>query len=228
MKASLVFLIITYWFCPKDSLAQQQDFKGYFFVKSYVNQKGVEVPEIQDLFFKTPKGTYFVKDCAGITQNKEKLHLKKAIIRGSLMTGLLDDCTTSELNQSRVGQHLVIIDYVVESTFYFSLSDGSGNTLTLKEDKLSYFPVTREMSSSGVYDGGIQKEMTLSSNDRILIMRNFRKTMHATKPILCQGLREKGKVIVSYAQLGEDQDFCCPENKKWQKFIRKTKKQLGQ
>ncbi len=43
--------------------------------------------------------------------------------------------------------------------------DGSGNAYKITADSISYFPITREMSSSGMYDGGKEAHKSITKSD---------------------------------------------------------------
>jgi hypothetical protein len=228
MKVSVIYMFLVFVLKSFGSFSQSQDFKGVFYVKNYVNQKGVENPEVKDIFFKSTKGTFIIKDCEGKISNKESIHLKKAILRANLQVGQIDVCDANDQSQSRVGKHLVPLEVIIENQFQFYYQDGSGNTFKLYGDTLSYTPVTKEMSSSGIYSGGTKKSVVLSENNRILIIRNFRRTIHASPLSPCEGIREKGKIAVSYAQIGEEREYCGAETKRWRRFKKKLNTLLNQ
>jgi len=221
MKASFIYLCLAIVLRANGSFSQLQDFKGVFYVKNYVNQKGTEIAEVKDVFFKSSKGTFIIKDCEEKISNKESIHLKKAILRANLQVGPIDVCDVNDQSQSRVGKHLIPLEVIMENEFRFYLQDGSGNAFFLNGDTLSYVPVSKEMSSSGVYSGGEQKTILLSENNRILVTRNFRRTNRSSLLSPCDGIREKGKIAVSYAQLGGDRVYCGSETKQWQRFKKK-------
>jgi hypothetical protein len=208
--------------------AQSIDFKGYFFVQSYRNQKGIVIDSVKDIFLKTAKGTFFVKDCNSILPLSNELHLKKVILRGKFEKGYLDFCVVNEIQQSRYGEHIILEDFVLESNFSYSISDGSGNSYTLKGPVLKYVPVTKEMSSSGMYSGGTQKEIELSENERIMLIRSFRRVLKKTRPVSCENNRPMGSIAFQFSQLGEDKNYCCPDSKKWKRFIDRNRILLNQ
>jgi len=43
--------------------------------------------------------------------------------------------------------------------------DGSGNAYKITTDSISYFPITRKMSSSGMYDGGKEAHKSITKSD---------------------------------------------------------------
>ncbi|MBM3160107.1 MAG: hypothetical protein FJZ66_02135 [Bacteroidetes bacterium] len=221
MKVSVFHMFLVLVLKSFCYFAQPQDLKGVFYVKNYINRKGVENPEVKDIFFKSSKGTFIIKDCEGKISNKESIHLKKAILRANLQVGPIDVCDVNDQSQSRVGKHLIPLEVIMENEFRFYLQDGSGNAFFLNGDTLSYVPVSKEMSSSGVYSGGEQKTILLSENNRILVTRNFRRTNRSSLLSPCDGIREKGKIAVSYAQLGGDRVYCGSETKQWQRFKKK-------
>lgn len=223
IKVSFMISFYLSVFCSVQILAQSIDFKGYFFIQSYRNQKGIENDSIKDIFLKNSKGTFFVKDCNNRLPSTNDLHLKKAIVRGKLEKGPLDNCNVRDIHQSRYGEHIVLEDFVLESNFSYSLSEGSGNRYILEGNVLMYLPVSKEISSSGMYSGGTKKEIVLSENERILLIRNFRKTMRKTSLVICEKNRSIGSIAVSFSQLGEDKEYCCEENKRWSLFIKRNK-----
>jgi hypothetical protein len=78
MKVSCVIICSALFFRAFGSFSQPKDFKGVFYVKNSVNQKGVEIPNVKDVFFKSTNGTFILKDCDGKIKNKESIHLKKS------------------------------------------------------------------------------------------------------------------------------------------------------
>jgi hypothetical protein len=228
MKVSVFHMFLVLVLNSFCYFAQPQDLKGVFYVKNYINRKGVENPEVKDIFFKSSKGTFIIKDCEEKISNKESIHLKKAILRANLKVGQIDVCDANGQYQSRVGKYLVPLEVIIENQFQFYYHEGSGNTFKLNGYTLSYTPVTKEMSSSGMYSGGTKKSVVLSENNRILIIRNFRRTIHASPLSPCEGIREKGKIAVSYAQLGEEREYCGVETKRWQRFKKKLNTLLNQ
>jgi len=210
---------LTLLILPQLCGAQSRDFKGYFFVRNYINQKGVEVDSVKDVFLKTKKGIFFIKDCREILSKSDNLHLKKAIVRGEIQRGELDLCDKNSIQQSRIGEHISLEDLVMESSFSYTLSDGSGNRYSLDGNSLTYLPVSKEMSSSGMYDGGVKKEKVLSENERIMLIRSFRRVLKKTRPVSCENNRPMGSIALRFSQLGEDKNYCCPDSKKWKRFI---------
>ena len=228
MKVSCVIICLASFLRAFGSFSQPQDFKGVFYVKNRVNQKGVEILDVKDVFFKSTNGTFILKDCDGKIKNKESIHLKKAILRANLQTGPIDVCDVNDQSQSRVGKHLIPLEIILENQFSFYFEDGSGNAFKLSGDTLSFIPVAKEVSSSGMYSGGTKKSVVLSENNRIMVIRNFRRTIHSSPLRPCEGIREKGKIAVSYAQLGEEREYCGAETKHWQRFKKKLKVLLNQ
>lgn len=215
---SLIFLGSTL-----SSVAQNKDFRGYLFVQNYKNQKGVEIDSVKDVFLKTNKGAFFIKDCRKILSKKENLHLKKVILRGEILRGELDLCEKNVIQQSRIGEYISLEDLIIESSFSYTISDGSGNQYSLDGNILTYLPVSKETSSSGMYDGGVKKEKVLTENERIALVRYFRKTLNKTKPPLCSKAWPIGRISISFSQLGEDKEYCCLENKRWERFLGRNK-----
>jgi hypothetical protein len=150
------------------------------------------------------------------------------MLRANLQTGPIDVCDVNDQSQSRVGKHLIPLEIILENQFSFYFEDGSGNAFKLSGDTLSFIPVAKEMSSSGMYSGGTKKSVVLSENNRIMVIRNFRRTIHSSPLSPCKGIREKGKIAVSYAQLGEEREYCGVETKHWQRFKKKLKDLLNQ
>ena len=58
--------------------------------------------------------------------------------------------------------------------------DGSNNTYTISDGKLSYDPVTKEESSSGEYSGGDPKKVMLKDEEEIQLMHLFDKALEDT------------------------------------------------
>ena len=226
MRILHVAILISFYlttFCSETVFAQSLDFKGYFVIQNYRNQKGIQIDSIKDVFLKTSKGTFFVKDCNNLLPSTNELHLKKVILRGNFEKGPLDFCNVNGVQQSRFGEHIILEDLVMESSFSYTLSDGSGNRYILEDSVLKYIPVTKELSSSGMYDGGSKKEKVLSQNERIMLIRNFRKTMRKSRLASCEKGRSMASIAIRFSQLGEDKEYCCEENKRWSLYIKRNK-----
>ena len=222
LQGILFILLYLSTLSSETTFAQMIDFKGYFFIQSYRNQKGVVNESVKDVFLKTSKGTFFVKDCNNLLPSANELHLKKVILRGTLEKGPLDFCIDNGMQQSRYGEQIILEEFILESDFSYSLSDGAGNRYVLEGSVLKYFPVLKESSSSGMYSGGIQKEKALSQNERILLIRNFRKTLKKTRPVTCEKNRPMGSIAIRFSQLGEDKNYCSDKIKIWRHFIEKN------
>ena len=204
MRILHVAILISFYlttFCSETVFAQSLDFKGYFVIQNYRNQKGIQIDSIKDVFLKTSKGTFFVKDCNNLLPSTNELHLKKVILRGNFEKGPLDFCNVNGVQQSRFGEHIILEDLVMESSFSYTLSDGSGNRYILEGSVLKYIPVTKELSSSGMYD----------------------KTMKKTRLASCEKGRSMASIAIRFSQLGEDKEYCCEENKRWSLFIKRNK-----
>ena len=52
-------------------------------------------------------------------------------------------------------------------------SDGNGNYYKITKDSISYEPIKREMSSSGIYDGGEGKSNKITEAEFTLIFKEF-------------------------------------------------------
>jgi hypothetical protein len=62
----------------------------------------------------------------------------------------------------------------------YAYLDGSGNKYELIKGELEYNPVKKENSSSGEYSGGVQKKVTLTSDEISLLKDTFEKGIKAT------------------------------------------------
>lgn len=55
--------------------------------------------------------------------------------------------------------------------------DGAGNKYEIKELKLSYFPIKKEESSSGTYDGGVAYTKELTKLDLVKFVDVFERAL---------------------------------------------------
>jgi hypothetical protein len=63
----------------------------------------------------------------------------------------------------------------------YTYADGSGNKYKLQKFKLSYFPITPDMSSSGTYSGGEPFKIDLERLDLIKLIDVFERALWANK-----------------------------------------------
>jgi hypothetical protein len=215
---SILFTLISW-------MAKSQDYKGTFFVSEFLNKKGEKVEGKFDLFFKTKGKTYIVKDCKGVLEDKKKLHLQKAIIQADLLTGPIDYCDPTIQMEGRWGEHLNLVDMVMEKNFKYQIEDGSGNQYIIYGSKVTYNPISKSLSSSGFYDGGKGGEYNLENNERILLMRKFKRVIKSSNLTPCSD-RKMLTVRVQYDQLGEDQIWCSAQTKQWEKFFKHINKSM--
>ena len=63
----------------------------------------------------------------------------------------------------------------------YTYADGSGNKYKLQKFKLSYYPITPDMSSSGTYGGGEPFTIELEKLDLIKLIDVFERAMWSEK-----------------------------------------------
>ncbi|MFT4533874.1 MAG: hypothetical protein ACJA1A_000082 [Saprospiraceae bacterium] len=63
----------------------------------------------------------------------------------------------------------------------YSYYDGAGNNYEIKDLKLSYFPIKKEESSSGTYDGGIAYTKELTKLDLVKFVDVFERAIWTEK-----------------------------------------------
>lgn len=217
-----VFLIL--WGTYFSQSSNTKELVGIFFETNFQTKKGSK-SGIKDLYFRTDKEMIFIKRCESQVDLPLDIHLQKVLLRLEIKKGNWDSCD-SNMAQSRYGIYAKIIDAVLESEFYFSISDGSGNVYQLMDSILSYTPVEKTSSSSGFYDGGVKMEKILDVNDRRMIVRKFKKTFQKDKMISNGGAREMGTIRIQFNELGEDQPVVSYNQLIWDKYLMYLKKKL--
>ncbi len=88
-----------------------------------------------------------------------------------------------------------------EQNIVLSYSDGSGNTWKINVDSIIYMPMTPELSSSGIYNGGIEVRKSFDETRFAEILSEFEKifkntSIHIPKRIMTSGMlmiHEKNK-----------------------------------
>ncbi len=93
------------------SYAQSTNYKGYFLVTNFTDKKGRIHDDKHEIFLKTKRGTFFLKDCDKILPPATRLHRKKVLIHGKLQNGDLDNCNYDEDIQSRGGVFIEIENF---------------------------------------------------------------------------------------------------------------------
>jgi len=124
----------------------------------FVDKGGRQHNDIKDFYFLTSDSEDFINvpKCSGIKGKMSDYSYWYVKARVKNFDGLWD---TDDPNvQSRVGPYLIFdtivkIDYPVKIIF----SDGNANTYKITQSTITYTPVTKEESSSGIYSGGEAK-----------------------------------------------------------------------
>lgn len=212
----------SFLFCFSPFFIKAQDFvemKGQFFVKNFTNKAGKST-RMNEYYFRSKGEYYFIKNCESKFKTTTTNHLQKAIILAIKKEGSIDLCDDHSMAQSRIGNYISIKKAITESNFGFTLCDISGNCLILKEDSLFYQPMTPELSSSGTYSGGSAKAIYVLRNDRIWLVRYFKKTLHQTMNDLYYS-KKKGEYYIKYDGLRGDVKLISKDFKKWDRFKNK-------
>ncbi len=129
----------------------------------FVDKGGRQHQDIKDYYFLTADSEDFINvpKCRGIKEKMSEYSYWFVKARVKNFDGLWD---TDDPNvQSRVGPYLIFdtivkIDYPVKIVF----SDGNANTYKITQSTITYTPVTKEESSSGIYSGGEAKIASIS------------------------------------------------------------------
>ncbi|MDD3741493.1 MAG: hypothetical protein PHH30_09640, partial [Bacteroidales bacterium] len=129
----------------------------------FVDKGGRPHQDIKDYYFLTADSEDFinVSKCKGIKEKMSEYSYWYVKARVKNFDGLWD---TDDPNvQSRVGPYLIFdtivkIDYPVKIIF----ADGNANTYKISQSTITYTPVTKEQSSSGIYSGGEAKIASIS------------------------------------------------------------------
>jgi hypothetical protein len=221
------FLLFLMFFCHYFLMFSQKvvQLKGNFFVKNFTNKAG-EQTNLIDYYFYANGNYALIKNCESNYKVTPKCHLQKAIILAIEKDGLIDQCEENSLVQSRTGKYISIENAITETNFSFKICDISGNCVILREDTLYYEPILTEQSSSGLYNGGQSKAIHIDRNDRIWLIRNFKKTLNNSENELFNS-RKKGEYYIVYSGLYGDIQIVSRDLKNWNKFKRKILKKLG-
>ena len=157
----------------------------------FVDKGGHAHQDIKDYYFLTSNKVDFINvpKCSGIEKGISDYSYWYVKARVKNFDGLWD---TDDPNvQSRVGPYLIFdsiikIDYPVRIIF----SDGNSNVYKISQTSISYTPVTKEESSSGIYSGGESKIASLSKEKFANIFINA-ESMISNKTITTDK-RQKG------------------------------------
>ncbi|HOZ31153.1 MAG TPA: hypothetical protein PLL66_09565 [Bacteroidales bacterium] len=129
----------------------------------FTDKGGREHQDIKDFYFLTKNSEDFINipKCTGINEPISDYSYWFVKARVKNYDGLWD---TDDPNvQSRVGPYLIFdtiikIDYPERITF----SDGNANTYKISNSTITFTPVTKEESSSGIYSGGVARIVSIS------------------------------------------------------------------
>lgn len=93
----------------------------------------------------------------------------------------------------------------------FDYADGNGNLFSVTQTKLSYKPITKEMSSSGFYSGGEPKVVSLTFLQKKKLEKAFQKMTKAPSNELEKD-RLKGTGVLKFKTQEEEKIFIFQHN----------------
>ena len=82
-------------------------------------------------------------------------------------------------------------------------SDGNGNFYKITRDSIMYKPVSKEMSSSGIYSGGEAAQKKITAEDFKTIQEQFVTIFKNKKIHITQRMKTSGMLIITYSNLTE-------------------------
>lgn len=76
-------------------------------------------------------------------------------------------------------------------------ADGNGNYYKITQDSIFYKPITKEMSSSGLYDGGKPAQKTITEKEFMAVQNKF-EDIFETKNIHIQyRMKTSGQLVIN-------------------------------
>jgi len=199
----------------KQAKIEQCWFNGYVFIKTFVDKGNREHPDIFDYYFRYDDKNYFIKisECSNANKLSE---LKGSIVRakGEFKNGLWD---TNDGNvQSRIGDYFVFSEIeALRKPVKVHYTDGNNNRHVLTTSSISYFPVSPIESSSGVYSGGVEKQVPISPETYFEIFLKILDVYETGKYAMTD--REKGSSTILVEYIGEQHYFILSDNEELNK-----------
>lgn len=84
-------------------------------------------------------------------------------------------------------------------------SDGNGNYYKITVDSIIYKPITKEMSSSGMYDGGEPAEKSITENDFLAVKNEFESIFNNQNIHIKHRMKTSCRLVVNKGQSNEKQ-----------------------
>ncbi|NJO88926.1 MAG: hypothetical protein HC831_08195 [Chloroflexia bacterium] len=84
-------------------------------------------------------------------------------------------------------------------------SDGNGNYYKITVDSIIYNPITKEMSSSGLYDGGDPVEKSITKVEFLAIRNEFEAIFNKKEIHIQHRMKTSGRLAVNKGQSNEKQ-----------------------
>ncbi len=84
-------------------------------------------------------------------------------------------------------------------------SDGNGNYYKITVDSIIYAPITKEMSSSGMYDGGEQVEKSITEKDFLAVKNEFDSIFNNQAIHIQHRMKTSGRLAVNKGEINKKQ-----------------------
>jgi hypothetical protein len=171
---------------------------GKIIKESFVDKGGREHPNIQEFYFVCFEKQFFIKT-TGITFAGNLSDYVNTYVRihASVESGLWD---TDDPNvQSRIGDYL-IINHIekVDIPEKLIFTDQNNNSYIITDSFLQYNPVEIKESSSGIYSGGVPREITITTDDFMNIYFLSEKALNNHQLHLIKRIKTSSVVTVSF------------------------------
>jgi hypothetical protein len=84
-------------------------------------------------------------------------------------------------------------------------SDGNGNYYKITVDSIIYDPITKEMSSSGMYDGGEPVEKSITEKEFLAVKNEFEAIFNKKEIHIQHRMKTSGRLTINEGQGAEKQ-----------------------
>jgi hypothetical protein len=166
----------------------------------YVDKAGKTHEENKDFYLSEGEVRYFVSNCNHIFSIFDFSRFINQIIEAEVVykNGEWDRCPGDPPVQSRVGEYVEVHSVaLLPENELFIYTDRSNNTWHISRNRVKYTPIKPEMSSSGVYDGGLAADVEID-DIQFVKLRNLTSRMLNNTDLHIED-RVKTSVVISRA-----------------------------
>ncbi len=168
--------------------------------RNFVDKAGRVHEDIQDYYLSEGEMRYFISNCNNIFSIFNFSNFTNQIIEAEVIykNGEWDRCPGDPPMQSRIGEYVEVYSVsLIPDNELFIYTDRSNNTWNISRNKVKYTPIAKEMSSTGIYDGGEAAEIEINDTEFVML-RNITTKMLKNKDLHIEN-RIKTSVIICHA-----------------------------